>query len=161
MIRLANRSGVRALARKIPGSASGSKSNALMMFFSTKSDSFLSGSNSIYVEQMYDAWKRDPSQVHLSWQNYFGNIDNGVDPVAAFSSLPTLNGSVATSAAPSTSGSLKSDSLGLSYLISAYQVNPNHLTNEVIELYFSVCPPISLHSNLLYSTLCICLFPTY
>jgi 2-oxoglutarate dehydrogenase complex dehydrogenase (E1) component-like enzyme len=30
--------------------------------FSTKVDSFLNGSNSIYVEQMYDAWLKDPKR---------------------------------------------------------------------------------------------------
>ena len=119
MIRLACRSGIRGLGRKFPG---GMQVPSSAKFFSTKSDSFLSGSNSIYVEQMYDAWKRDPTQVHLSWQTYFGNLDNGVDPVSAFSSLPSLNGSVAASPS-SASQSMKSDSLGLSYLISAYQVH--------------------------------------
>lgn len=30
--------------------------------FSTKRDSFLSGSSSVYVEQMFDAWKKDPQR---------------------------------------------------------------------------------------------------
>ena len=30
--------------------------------FSSKSDSFLHGNNSIYVEQMYDAWLQDPKR---------------------------------------------------------------------------------------------------
>ena len=30
--------------------------------FSTKVDSFLSGANSVYVEQMYDAWQTDPKR---------------------------------------------------------------------------------------------------
>ena len=32
------------------------------MYFSNKVDSFLSGSNSVYVDQMYSSWKRDPSR---------------------------------------------------------------------------------------------------
>jgi 2-oxoglutarate dehydrogenase E1 component len=100
----------------------------LTRFLSTKVDSFLSGSNSVYVEQMYDAWKRDPSSVHLSWQAYFSNLDVGVDPSAAFNSLPTVNGSVAASAGAASSA-VKSDSLGLSYLISAYQVRGHEMAN--------------------------------
>jgi 2-oxoglutarate dehydrogenase complex dehydrogenase (E1) component-like enzyme len=30
--------------------------------FSTKIDSFLSGANSVYVEQMYEAWTEDPKR---------------------------------------------------------------------------------------------------
>jgi hypothetical protein len=30
--------------------------------FSTKVDSFLSGSSSVYVEQMYDSWLNDPNR---------------------------------------------------------------------------------------------------
>jgi 2-oxoglutarate dehydrogenase complex dehydrogenase (E1) component-like enzyme len=30
--------------------------------FSTKIDSFMSGSNSVYVEQMYDSWLQDPKR---------------------------------------------------------------------------------------------------
>lgn len=33
---------------------------------STKVDSFLNGSNSIYVEQMYDAWLKDPKRYYKS-----------------------------------------------------------------------------------------------
>lgn len=51
---------------------------------SSKVDSFLSGSNSVYVEQMYHAWKTDKSSVHLSWASYFSNLDEGVDPKAVY-----------------------------------------------------------------------------
>ena len=29
---------------------------------STKVDSFLSGSSSVYIEQMYDSWRKEPSR---------------------------------------------------------------------------------------------------
>ena len=32
---------------------------------------FLNGSNSNYIEEMYDAWQRDPKSVHKSWDVYF------------------------------------------------------------------------------------------
>jgi hypothetical protein len=31
-------------------------------FLSSKVDNFLSGSNAVYVDQMFDAWKKDPSR---------------------------------------------------------------------------------------------------
>lgn len=41
------------------------------------SSSFLSGSNSVYVDSMYECWKNDPSSVHASWNAYFTNIAAG------------------------------------------------------------------------------------
>jgi hypothetical protein len=38
---------------------------------------FLNGSSGIYVEQMYESWRRDPSSVHASWAAYFANVDAG------------------------------------------------------------------------------------
>jgi hypothetical protein len=35
---------------------------SLPRFLSTKVDSFLGGSNAIYVDQMYSAWKQDPKR---------------------------------------------------------------------------------------------------
>lgn len=120
-------------------------------FLSTKVDSFLGGSNAIYVDQMYSAWKQDPKRyfnvhitllfslfflhvlnftvlysVHVSWSAYFSSLDAGVDPSSAFTSLPAVSGGVTSAAAPSSKGAqpqVLSDSLGLSYLISAYQVS--------------------------------------
>ena len=37
-------------------------------------ESFLSGSNSAYVDEMFDAWSRDPSSVHASWDAYFRGV---------------------------------------------------------------------------------------
>jgi len=105
--------------------------NMNVSVMSTKADSFMSGSNSIYVEQMYDSWRRDPSSVHGSWQSYFSNLDAGVHPAEAFASLPNINGGITPSVSVATSGGvpMKSDSLGLSYLISAYQVRGHELAN--------------------------------
>ncbi|KAJ1548780.1 hypothetical protein HK405_015274 [Cladochytrium tenue] len=44
-------------------------------------ETFLSGTSSTYVEDMYEAWLADPSSVHVSWQVYFKNL-------ASRSSLP-------------------------------------------------------------------------
>jgi hypothetical protein len=64
--------------------------------FSTKIDSFLSGSNSLYVEQMYDNWLQDPKSVHISWAAYFTNLDAGVDSTQAFTALPSVVGTLHT-----------------------------------------------------------------
>ena len=51
-------------------------------------ESFANGTNSIYFDQMYEAWRRDPNSVHTSWRNYFNNVEGGAaDPYTA---PPTL-----------------------------------------------------------------------
>ncbi|KAJ2810890.1 2-oxoglutarate dehydrogenase E1 component, partial [Coemansia sp. 'formosensis'] len=44
------------------------------------SESFLSGSVTPYIEDMYEAYIRDPESVHASWRSYFKNVDNGLKP---------------------------------------------------------------------------------
>ncbi|KAM9936252.1 hypothetical protein OXX80_004183, partial [Metschnikowia pulcherrima] len=43
-----------------------------------------------YVEEMYEAWRQDPSSVHVSWNAYFKNLDGGAPASAAYSAPPTL-----------------------------------------------------------------------
>lgn len=61
--------------------------------FSTRipSEPFINGPSASYLDEMYSAWSKNPSSVHLSWQIYFKNIQNGT-PVA-FTAPPTLAGS--------------------------------------------------------------------
>lgn len=104
-------------------------------FLSTKIDSFLNGTNSVYVEQMYEAWLKDPKSVHVSWASYFANVDSGKSSTDSFAALPSLAGSVGASgangAAPTQSSAnpVASDSLGLSYLIRSYQVRGHEVAN--------------------------------
>ncbi|KAK9512476.1 hypothetical protein O3M35_000899 [Rhynocoris fuscipes] len=51
-------------------------------------ESFLNGSSSNYVEDMYNAWLADPSSVHASWDAYFRNASSGV--TQAYTPPPTL-----------------------------------------------------------------------
>mgnify|MGYP001046044136 CR=1 FL=1 len=51
------------------------------------SDVFTTGTNSFYIEKMYDAWKKDPESVHTSWQAYFKGLEAGVD---SFTTPPDL-----------------------------------------------------------------------
>lgn len=37
-------------------------------------ESFLSGNNSAYVDEMYECWAKDPASVHASWDAYFRGI---------------------------------------------------------------------------------------
>ncbi|KAG7664748.1 KGD1 [[Candida] subhashii] len=54
-------------------------------------DNFLQGNNSNYVDEMYEAWRQDPTSVHTSWNAYFKNIENDNIPVSrAFTAPPTI-----------------------------------------------------------------------
>ncbi|RMZ81081.1 hypothetical protein DV738_g2392, partial [Chaetothyriales sp. CBS 135597] len=54
-------------------------------------DSFLQSNTAAYVDEMYLAWKQDPSSVHVSWQSYFKNVEEGKMPVSkAFQPPPGL-----------------------------------------------------------------------
>ena len=44
------------------GKISASLNGRSRQLFSTKVDSFNNGTNAVYVEQMYDAWKTDPKR---------------------------------------------------------------------------------------------------
>ncbi|QQP49212.1 2oxoglutarate dehydrogenase_ mitochondriallike [Caligus rogercresseyi] len=34
-------------------------------------ESYLNGNSSTYIEEMYEAWAREPKSVHASWDAYF------------------------------------------------------------------------------------------
>ena len=54
-------------------------------------DSFLQGNTANYVDEMYMQWKRDPSSVHVSWQVYFRNMEDGDMVISqAFQPPPTI-----------------------------------------------------------------------
>jgi 2-oxoglutarate dehydrogenase E1 component len=40
-------------------------------------ESFMSGGNSVYVEEMYRAWLKDRGSVHKSWDAYFSALEAG------------------------------------------------------------------------------------
>ena len=45
--------------------------------FSVENESFLTGTSSVYMEEMYVTWKNDPSAVHASWDVYFRQVRFG------------------------------------------------------------------------------------
>ncbi|MCJ1426863.1 2-oxoglutarate dehydrogenase E1 component [Sticta canariensis] len=54
-------------------------------------DSFLQGNTANYIDEMYMEWKKEPSSVHVSWQVYFRNMEDGNMPISqAFQPPPTL-----------------------------------------------------------------------
>lgn len=91
-------------------------------------DTFLQGNNSNYVDEMYDAWRQDPSSVHASWNAYFKNIENdNVQPSKAFQAPPTIVPTVSGGAAGFLPGSSSISEdvvthLKVQLLVRAYQV---------------------------------------
>jgi 2-oxoglutarate dehydrogenase complex dehydrogenase (E1) component-like enzyme len=54
-------------------------------------DSFINGTSGIYVERMFENWKKDQKSVHTSWDIYFSNIEQGKDVLEAFQSPPNID----------------------------------------------------------------------
>lgn len=55
-------------------------------------ESFLNGTSATYVEEMYEAWKVDPTTVHKSWDVFFRRTDEGMPPGLAYQSPPDIYG---------------------------------------------------------------------
>ncbi|CAM9154642.1 unnamed protein product [Chrysoparadoxa australica] len=93
----------------------------------------MQGANNVYVEEMYTAWQADSESVHKSWDAYFRSME--ADKPASFAApprvieVPTAVHTAASSAAAHESTQKASDSLGLSYLIRAYQVRGHEHAN--------------------------------
>ena len=75
--------------------------------------------------------------VHASWNAYFSNMDAGVDPVFSYAAPPGLAGSTGGAkgspqhSAPqiAAGAGLRSDSLGVSHLINAFQTRGHEMAN--------------------------------
>lgn len=85
---------------------------------SKETDSFLSGSNAVYAEEMHRAWLKDPSSVHASWQAYFKGVAAGGHPGAVFTPAPAP-GSPLPSSTPSSTSNLQTRVM---QVLRAYQV---------------------------------------
>lgn len=95
-------------------------------------DSFLQGNTANYIDEMYMAWKQDPSSVHVSWQAYFRNMEDGSMPISrAFQPPPGLiseaGGSteIALGQAVGTSTDVGAH-LKVQLLVRAYQARGHH-----------------------------------
>ena len=95
-------------------------------------ETFLNGTGSVYAEHMYEAWCADPSSVHETWQRYFADLDAGIpydeEAYSTPSVVPSKGGALVAPQGGALTGA-KSDSLGVSHLIRAYQVNGHQNAN--------------------------------
>ncbi|CAI2171207.1 12311_t:CDS:2 [Funneliformis geosporum] len=92
-------------------------------------DVFLQGNTATYIEEMYEAWLKDPTSVHLSWQVYFKNIQSGINPRVAYQPPPTivpLTGSV-TSISTEAGSYDVTDHMKVQLLVRAFQVRGHHI----------------------------------
>lgn len=53
---------------------------------------FLNGSSSVYVEEMFRCWQKDPNSVHKSWDAFFRSAAAGLKPGQAYQSPPSISG---------------------------------------------------------------------
>ncbi|KAI9871235.1 MAG: 2-oxoglutarate dehydrogenase E1 component [Pleopsidium flavum] len=98
-------------------------------------DSFLQGNTANYIDEMYMQWKHEPTSVHISWQVYFRNMEEGGMPMSqAFQPPPTIV-PTPTGGAPqfipgagiaSGQGSEVTDHLKVQLLVRAYQARGHH-----------------------------------
>lgn len=110
----------------------------------TGTDNFLSTSNATYIDEMYQAWQKDPSSVHVSWDAYFKNMSNPKIPATkAFQAPPSIsNFPQGTAAAPlgtAMTGSVDENvsiHLKVQLLCRAYQVR-GHLKAHIDPLGIS------------------------
>ena len=63
-----------AVGRAREGGAARSPLLGAARAFSVENESFLTGTSSVYMEEMYVTWKNDPSAVHASWDVYFRQV---------------------------------------------------------------------------------------
>lgn len=95
-------------------------------------DAFLRGDAANYVDEMYMAWKKDPSSVHLSWQVYFKNMEGNGPPSQAFQAPPTIvptpTGGIPSIVPGANLGSNTdvTKHLKVQLLVRAYQVRGHH-----------------------------------
>lgn len=126
-------------------------------------DNFVSGSSSIYVEDMYHQWTKDPSSVHPSWDSYFSSLSKGLKPSQAYQSPPSLGGaklqqmpqareaSVPDMAQVGSVEKMVKDHLSVQALIRAYQVRGHHIADldplMLESLRYEFVPPELLLTN--------------
>ena len=53
-------------------------------------ETFLTGTSSIYAEQMFENYQRDPMSVHPTWRKYFDDMEGGIAYDESFYNRPTV-----------------------------------------------------------------------
>ncbi|KAF2423081.1 2-oxoglutarate dehydrogenase-like protein E1 component [Tothia fuscella] len=97
-------------------------------------DMFLQGNTANYIDEMYMQWKQDPSSVHISWQIYFRNMEDGEMPITqAFQPPPTIMPGIQARqnytpgmGMETGSGSDTMNHLKVQLLVRAYQARGHH-----------------------------------
>jgi 2-oxoglutarate dehydrogenase E1 component len=98
-----------------------------------KAEPFMTATSGVYIEQMYENWRRDPASVHGSWDAYFRNVDAGLPPGQAFQSPPAVAGARTTTPSVTSSAIVATqapnlaqvkDHLKVQLLIRSFQVIP-------------------------------------
>ncbi|XP_028405174.1 2-oxoglutarate dehydrogenase-like, mitochondrial [Dendronephthya gigantea] len=128
---------------------------------------FANGTNSNYVEEMYESWRKDPNSVHSSWNAYFKNIENGAQAGEAYTPPPSIIPQERNSSLPDvlSPNNISSDSrtviqkhLAVYSLIRSYQIRGNNVADLDplgmldADLDSSIPPELSL-GYWLYNTL--------
>jgi len=95
---------------------------------------FLSGCSAVYLEDMLEAWRRDPTSVHASWNSYFRQVEAGAAPGTAYAVVPRLGAAAAMpsiSASPSggISGQELRDHLAIQEIIRNYQTRGHQIAD--------------------------------
>lgn len=112
------------------------KARAMRLF----SDSFLSGNNASYAEQMYSKWIEDPKSVHTSWDAYFRNLHAGIPSDQAFLRPEQLGQHIPTFSAPQTATNAQIE-LGqkLTKLVNHFRAKGHYLADiDPLKLNFGV-----------------------
>jgi len=121
-------------SRNLPASTLGRRfKSAAAADVGHESESFLTGTSSLYAEQMYLNYQQDPLSIHETWRKYFDDLEGGKKYEEESFNRPTVvTGSNIARGDANTShlkNALPSDSLGVSHLIRAYQVNGHTAAN--------------------------------
>ncbi len=90
-----------------------------------ENETFLTGSSSLYAEQMYENYMADRNSVHETWRKYFDDLDEGKNYEEKYFNRPTV---VVSSVKQSASTSA----------VAAMDANKTHLAvcNPILDLDF-------------------------
>ncbi|KAF5397000.1 hypothetical protein PHET_09555 [Paragonimus heterotremus] len=101
---------------------------------------FLNGTSSNYIEDIYEAWLKNPASVHKSWDVFFRGVNAGAAPGEAYVTPPTLGQSltfptqvqIPTSVSTIVKPDIKmiEDHLAVQSIIRSYQVR-GHLAADL------------------------------
>ena len=103
----------------------------------TNGDTFITGTSGNYIEEMHEAWLKDPASVHVSWQAYFKSLASGRTSQESFMApgssaqegILKLSSITANSNSAATLASIQ-DHLKVQLMVRAYQVR-GHLRSRI------------------------------